>query len=150
MNLVYIDETWIDTAYTAKKCWQHEDECVFLEPVSSGQRLIIVHGGGKLEFVPNAQLIYKAKSCTGDYHHEMNDENFKKWFTEKLLSCLPEKSVIIMDNASYHSVQFDKCPTTNTNKADIQAWLRLHEIQFDSKLLRPQLLALVKACNQTP
>ncbi|CAG2216936.1 unnamed protein product [Mytilus edulis] len=27
MNLVYIDETWIDTAYTAKKCWQHEDEC---------------------------------------------------------------------------------------------------------------------------
>ncbi|CAG2191755.1 unnamed protein product [Mytilus edulis] len=58
MNLVYIDETWIDTAYTAKKCWQHEDEC------------------------------------------GLN--------------------------------------------------LRLHEIQFDNKLLRPQLLALAKANNQTP
>ncbi|XP_063404616.1 uncharacterized protein LOC134688078 [Mytilus trossulus] len=150
MNLVYIDETWIDTAYTAKKCWQQEDECWVLEPVSRGQRLIIVHGGGMLGFVPNALLIYKAKSCTGDYHQEMNGENFKKWFTEKLLSNLPEKSVIIMDNASYHSVQFDKCPTTNTKKADIQAYLRLHEIQFDNKLLRPQLLALAKANNQTP
>ncbi|CAG2235162.1 unnamed protein product [Mytilus edulis] len=28
--------------------------------------------------------------------------------------------------------------------------LRLHEIQFDNKLLRPQLLALAKANNQTP
>ncbi|CAC5392192.1 unnamed protein product [Mytilus coruscus] len=49
------------------------------------------------------------------------------------------------------SVQFDKCPTSNTKKADIHAWLRIHDIQFDNKLLllRPQLLALAKASNQT-
>lgn len=73
----------------------------FLEPTSHGQRLIIVHRGGKLG---SALLIYKAKLFTGEYHHEMNDENFKKWLTKKKpLSNLPEKSVIIMDNASYHS-----------------------------------------------
>ncbi|CAC5387409.1 unnamed protein product [Mytilus coruscus] len=148
MNLVYIDETWIDTAYTAKKCWQHEDECFR----TSKPRTTSYHRswGGKFGFVPNALLIYKAKSCTGDYHHEMNGENLKKWFTEKLLCSLPEKSVIIMDNASYYSVQFNKCPTTNTKKADIQAWLRSHKIQFDNKLLHPQLLALAKASKQTP
>ena len=150
LPLIYIDESWIDTAYTAKKCWQHEDEDGVLEPISRGQRLIIVHGGGNFCFVPNALLIYKAKSCTGDYHNEMNGENFKKWITEKLMHNLKEKSIIIMDNASYHSMKSEKCPTTNTRKAEIQAWLRQYGIPFDEKLLRPQLLSLAKANYQSP
>ncbi|CAC5416303.1 unnamed protein product [Mytilus coruscus] len=35
-------------------------------------------------------------------------------------------------------------------KADIQAWLRIHDIQFDDELPLPQLLAIAKACIQTP
>jgi hypothetical protein len=35
-------------------------------------------------------------------------------------------------------------------KADIQAWLTKHNIPFDKKLLRPELLALAKANKPEP
>ncbi|XP_063219817.1 uncharacterized protein LOC134529545 [Bacillus rossius redtenbacheri] len=41
---------------------------------------------------------------TADYHGEMNGETFLMWF-EDMLVHLEEPSVIIMDNASYHSTQ---------------------------------------------
>ena len=47
-------------------------------PCNRGQRLIVVHAGSRSGFVNGAQLIYKASSCTGDYHREMNGQNFKK------------------------------------------------------------------------
>lgn len=151
LNLVYLDETWIVTAYTAKYCWQSQDEAGVLEPVGSrGQRLIVVHAGGRKGFVEGALLIYKAASTTGDYHSEMNGETFKRWFQERLLDNLQEKSVIIMDNASYHSVHSDKNPTSSTRKADIQEWLRKHNIPFDNNMLRPQLLALAKKHKSPP
>ena len=46
MSIVYIDETWIATSYTAEYCWQSKDERGALLPISRGQRLIVVHGGG--------------------------------------------------------------------------------------------------------
>ena len=70
-----------------------------------------------------AELVWKAKSSTGDYHDEMNGDNFFKWVKEKLIPHLPPKSVLIIDNAPYHNLQVDKCPTQASRKADIQAWL---------------------------
>ena len=119
-NFVFIDESWIDTAYTAKFCWQSVTTDGVTAPVSIGQRLIVVHGGSKEGFVPGALLIYKAPSATGGYHSEMNGANLLKWMKEKLLLNLKTKSAIVMDNASYYSVQTDKCPTSTTRKADIQ------------------------------
>ena len=55
-----------------------------------------------------------------------------------------------MDNASYHSCKSEKCPNSSTRKADIQAWLTKHNIPFDKKLLRPELLALAKANKPEP
>ena len=60
------------------------------------------------------------------------------------------KNVIVMDNASYHSCKSEKCPISSTRKADIQAWLTKHNILFDKKLLRPELLALAKANKPEP
>ena len=53
-----------------------------------------------------------------DYHDEMNGQNFTEWWSQKLLSNLPE------DNASFHLVKTDasQCPTTSTKKADLQKW----------------------------
>ena len=119
-NFVYVDETWIDSAYTAKRCWQGENMPGALPPCNRGQRLIVVHAGSKNGFIRGAQLVYKAASATGDYHHEMNGQNFKKWLEEKLLPNLHSPSSIVVDNASYHSVQTDKCPTSSTKKAEIQ------------------------------
>ena len=58
----------------------------------------------------------------------MNGEMFLKWFTDKLLTNLEEKSAIIMDDASHHSVQNEKKPDLSSSKADIQNWLRSHDI----------------------
>ena len=149
-NFVFIDETCIDTAYTAKYCgWSTTTDGV-TAPISRGQRLIVVHGGSKDGFVPGALLINKASSATGDYHSEMNGANFLRWMKEKLLPNLKTKSAIVMDNASYHSVQTDKCPTSTTRKTDIQKWLRDHDIPFEDDLLRPQLLALAKLYKPEP
>ena len=149
MNIVYIDETWIDTSYTAKYCWQSKDERGALLPISWG-RLIVVHGGGCTGFVPGALLVWKATSSTGDYHNEMNGQNFQKCVCEKLLENNSVKSVIVMDNASYHSCKSEKCPNSSACKADIQAWLTKHNIPFDKKLLRPELFALAKVNKPEP
>ena len=58
--------------------------------------------------------------ASGDYHGQMDGSNFEKLYNKKLLPNLPSNSIIVMDNASYHSVQTDRAPTTATRKADIQ------------------------------
>ncbi len=56
----------------------------------------------------------------------MNGEKFEEWTREVLIPKLPPRSVVVMDNASYHSVVTDesKCPTQKTRKDDIKDWLR--------------------------
>ncbi|KAG8292464.1 hypothetical protein J6590_038938 [Homalodisca vitripennis] len=41
----------------------------------------------------------------------MNHDTFSKWFRESLLPNLSAPSVIVMDNAPYHSKILDKAPT---------------------------------------
>ena len=119
-ELVYVDETWIDTAYCAKHCWQGPDTPGVIPPCNRGQRLIVVNAGSKKGFIPGAQLIYRASSSTGDNHREMNGANFTKWIEQQLLPNLDCPCAIVMDNASYHSMQTDRCPTSSTRKADIK------------------------------
>ena len=63
----------------------------------------------------------------------MNGELFENWMINNLLPNLNAPCVIIMDNASYHSVQSDKCPTSATRKAEIQKWLRDHGFPYREK-----------------
>lgn len=86
-------------------------------------RLIVVHAGSKDGFVNNAGLVFKAGQSSGDYHGQMNRENFTKWLDEKLLPNIPPNSVIVLDNAPYHSVVDDKVPTKSSLKKDIVEWL---------------------------
>ena len=55
-------------------------------------------------WVPNCKLVFNASRKTGDYHTNMNWDNFSKWFKESLLKNIPPDSLIIMDNAPYHNV----------------------------------------------
>ena len=120
LELVFIDETWVDTSYTSKYCWQGDNTPGTIRPCNRGQRIIVVHAGTKDGFVSGAELIYKARSTTGDYHSEMDGKNFTKWIEEKLIPNLDMPCAIVMDNASYHSMRVDKFPTSNSKKADIQ------------------------------
>ncbi|XP_050302718.1 uncharacterized protein LOC126740645 [Anthonomus grandis grandis] len=106
-NIVYLDETWVDNDLTFKKCWQSYTVSGVISNIGSTGRLIIVHAGSVNGFVDNACLIFKAGLATGDYHGQMNKENFTRWLTEKLLPNIPPNSVIVYDNAPYHSVQED-------------------------------------------
>jgi len=85
-----------------------------IPPCNRGQRLIVVHPGSHDGFIKGADLVYKATSRTGDYQSEMNKINFNKRLLEKLFPNLKHPSTIVLDNASYNSMQVDKCPNTSS------------------------------------
>lgn len=143
-NIVYLDETYVNSSLNEPACWQSNEERGVLSHIGKGPRLIIVHAGGQAGFIDGALLIFKSKSKTGDYHSDMNFVNFSKWTREKLLPNLPPRSVIVMDNAAYHSVQEDKKPTMISTKAIMQTWLQRHNVEFDTSLRKCDLLNLIK------
>lgn len=78
-NIVYIDETWVDNTLCFGKCWRSKEKLGVLKNNSSSHRSIIVHAGGASGFVEGAKLIFKARNETGDYHGQMNADNFERY-----------------------------------------------------------------------
>lgn len=73
--------------------------------LDKGKRYVVVHAGGKDGFVEGALLVFSSKEQDGDYHKTFNGPIFENWLTNQLLPSLPSPSVVVLDNASYHSVQ---------------------------------------------
>lgn len=72
--------------------------------IRSFGRIIVVHAGSIRGFAAKAGLVFKAGTTTGDYHGQMNKENFEKWLKEHLFRNVPQEGcVIVLDNAPYHS-----------------------------------------------
>ncbi|XP_047022563.1 uncharacterized protein LOC124634839 [Helicoverpa zea] len=154
-KIYYLDETWLNEGHTKSKVWQDSTVKSSKEahraglstglknPTGKGKRLIIGHIGSTDGFLMNGELIFEAKKGDGDYHSEMDAHNFEKWFS-LILSKIESGSVIVMDNAPYHSRKVEKLPTTATRKADIQEWLKNKNIPFEEKDLRATLLEKVK------
>lgn len=129
-HLYYLDETWVNAGVCTSKTWIDNTikspRDAFLQglttgsinPTGKGKRLIVLNIGSEDGFVPGALLCFESKKNSNDYHDEMNGETFYEWM-ESILPKLKANSVIIMDNASYHSVKADKAPTSTTKKADI-------------------------------
>jgi hypothetical protein len=70
-----------------------------------------VHAGNEHGFVPNAKVVFLRKKNTACAHEEMEGEMYEKYLSEQLLPNLPPKSVIVVDNASYHSLKKEQLPT---------------------------------------
>lgn len=101
--------------------------------MGKGARFIIVNTGGKHGFVPGGLLMFRSRNGKkGDYHDSMNNECFMTWFTDQLLPNIPDHSLIIMDNASYHSKVLNKAPKKKTMKAEIITWLIENSIAHDA------------------
>ncbi|CAH0723974.1 unnamed protein product, partial [Brenthis ino] len=83
--VIYLDETYIHASYGVTKCWKSEDEEGVLSSNAKGARWIIVHAEGENGFVPNARVIFKSQTKSGDYRNDMNQTNFMKWLKEKLV-----------------------------------------------------------------
>lgn len=74
----------------------------------------------------------------------MNSQNFEKWLREQLLPNLPPRSVLVLDNASYHNIVDEKEPSSNSRKADIIDWHRKKGIPHDASKTKPELYDIVK------
>ncbi|GBP38243.1 hypothetical protein EVAR_18123_1 [Eumeta japonica] len=142
--IIYTDESYIDSSHASHHSWTDGPTKGNKKPLSKGNLLVIVHAGGEAGFVPNALLTFKAGTKSGDYHDNMNSENYERWLRTKLIPNLPPNSFAIVDNASHHNKQLDAAPTSNTKKVDMQTWLRQKEIQFEESMLKPELYNLLK------
>ena len=145
-SFVYLDETWINQNHTVGKCWidsKSKSATGIKPPTGKGSRLIVLHAGTKNGFVPNCELVFQAKN-DGDYHNQMNHTVFREWFVSQLIPNIPPSSIIVMDNASYHSFQIDKPPTASDKKAVIKEWLIEKGDTPGDNLLKIDLLAMVK------
>lgn len=110
-------------------------------PTGKGGRIIVCHAGGANGWVPCKPLIFQSKK-TGDYHEEMNAAVFEQWFRDELLPNVPPGTVIVMDNAPYHSRSL--APTSKTPAAEVKAWLRRHNIPFEEDALVRVVRGLAK------
>ncbi|XP_074652754.1 uncharacterized protein LOC141907083 [Tubulanus polymorphus] len=133
--IFFLDETWVTAGHTTLSAWadttitDHRQaflsglSCVLKEKICGTGRFIFLHIGNETGFIDGAQLVYRTEGALADYHGEMDGVKFEKWFEEILVPKLPPNSVIVMDNASYHSVRSEKIPTSNSLKEDMQVWL---------------------------
>ena len=147
-NIVYLDETWVDSNTYPQQQWFSGDINRQRKlPSSRGKRFVILHCGGFDGFIKNCDLVFESKANDGrDYHSEMNGNIFKTWVNDQLIPNLPPNSVAVMDNASYHSMQVEgtKAPTTSSKKGEIVDWLESVGVKTEQKMTKKQLYEIVK------
>uniref|UniRef100_A0A6P7GKL8 Uncharacterized protein LOC114339330 n=1 Tax=Diabrotica virgifera virgifera TaxID=50390 RepID=A0A6P7GKL8_DIAVI len=112
-----------------KRIWQDESTKSIKHTGTEGKRYVIVHAGGKHGFTEGADLVFSSKST-------IRNQNPK------------EPSVIVLDNASYHSEILKKQPTNSWTVDKIKVWLTNKNITFPQYCFKPQLLTLAKSHAQ--
>lgn len=70
----------------------------------------------------------------------MDADIFEHWFEEKLLKNLENPSLIVLDNASYHTREEEKFPTSSWKKEDLRKWLSEKNIEHEHLVLKAELL----------
>lgn len=154
-KIFYLDETWVTAGHTRSIVWT--DTVVqkrgrlfaranglttgLKQPSGKGQRLIVTHIGSEDGFVDGCLDVFRGQK-TGDYHEEMDGNRFEGWFND-VLQKLPAGSVIVLDNAPYHSRREEKLPTTAWKKEKVQEWLTSKNITYGERMIKKQLLELV-------
>nr|CAI5845458.1 unnamed protein product [Callosobruchus analis] len=153
-TIFYLDETWINEGHFVTKVWQDRRitnaRQAFIEglstglkaPTGKGPRLIITHIGGDKGFVEGGLLDFVSNS-TKDYQEEMTSDVFEEYFIQ-MIDLLPRNSVIVMDNASYHSRFKEHLRNTKWKKQELLDWLISKNIQPQKGLHKPELLSLCK------
>jgi len=153
-TIYYTDETWINAGECTSKLLV--DQCVksrndaYLKGLSTGasnttgkgKRLIVVHIGSERGFVQGGLLSFESKKNMLDYHDKMNGDTFVDWL-KNVLPLLDDNSVIVMDNASSHSVRTESCPTPAWKKCDIEKWLEDKGQTFQRPIIKPRLMEIV-------
>lgn len=149
---VYLDETFINKNHSNQFTWYLEEDGPSVnKPSGKGERVIVINAITFDGWVNDAQLVFQAKRKTGDYHGQMDYDNFSKWFKERLLPNVPDNSIIIMDNASYHNAtEENSFPKSNARKEKLRQWLDDNEIPWGEDMLKAELFTLCKLFKPKP
>ncbi len=149
---VYLDESYVNKNHSNDFIWYSEEDGPYVQkPTGKGERLIIINAISLSGWVPAAKLVFKSSRKTGDYHGQMNSNLFEKWFTEMLLPNIPENSLIIMDNASYHNTLAEHSPPTPLcSKKKIKEWLEKNKIYCRDDCLKPELVEVLRKVVPEP
>ncbi|MBC8470189.1 MAG: transposase [Planctomycetes bacterium] len=149
---VYLDETYINKNHSCRFTWYlDEDGPLVNKPSGVGPRLILVHAITKDGWVKGGQLVFEAKKRTGDYHGQMNWDNFSRWFTFQLLPNIPPESIVICDNAPYHNViSDDSFPRKNSTKEQLRLWLTRNGYPWREDMLKAELFELCIRLSPVP
>ncbi len=149
---VYLDETYVNKNHSNRFTWYLEEDGPWVnKPSGVGQRLIVVHAITKDGWVNNAELVFDSKRRTGDYHGQMNWENFSKWFKNQLIPNIPRNSIVILDNAGYHNVlNFDNCLSNGSKKGQLKAWLTHNNYICSDNMLKAELFDLYTRVAPVP
>lgn len=149
---VYLDESYVNKNHSNDFVWYLDDDGPWIQkPTGKGERLIIINAITKDGWVPGAKLTFKSTKKTGDYHGQMNQELFTKWFLDKLLPNIPEGSLITMDNASYHNVlATHSAPTAKCKKEKIRSWLEQNNIPLREDCLKVEMVEVLNKIAPSP
>jgi transposase len=149
---VYLDESYVNKNHSNDLIWYYGEDGPWVQkPTGKGERLIIMNAITINGWVPGAKLVFKSTKKTGDYHGQMNWELFRKWFTEMLIPNIPDNSLIIMDNASYHNtLSVNSAPLPTSSKAKIRAWLEANKILCQEDSLKAELVEILKKLAPEP
>lgn len=149
---VYLDESYVNKNHSNDFVWYFDDDGPWIQkPTGKGERLIIMNAITRHGWVPGAKVTFKSTRKTGDYHGQMNQKMFTKWFREKLLPNIPAGSLIIMDNASYHNVLSPlSAPTPSCKKEKIRSWLEKNNFPVKNDCLKAELVEILTRVGPQP
>jgi len=144
--IVYVDETWVIQNHSGSITWQNKVGKEMKVPTGREDRLFVcIAGSTRYGFIQGSKLVFRSNiGKTADFNSQSYAEIFKKWFIE-LINNLEEPSVIIMDNASYHSTLTENYPRSNWGKNDLQKWLTEKNTEFHPLETLAELRQKVKA-----
>ena len=149
---VYLDESYVNKNHSKDFVWYYDDDGPWIQkPTGKGERLIIMNAITNDGWVPGAKVTFKSTRKTGDYHGQMNQTMFTKWFEEKLLPNIPARSLIIMDNAAYHNVLSPvSAPTPSCKKERIRSWLEKNNFPVKEDCLKAELVDILTKVGPQP
>jgi hypothetical protein len=143
--VLFLDETWANAHDGNDRTWVEFDQATggtkggVRKLSGKGSRLIILHAGSRKGWVVGAELVFQSRKSTGDYHDEMTGEHFEEWFNDTLIPKLEPNTLIVMDNASYHSRRLQKIPTKSSTKQEMKDWLTSLGMQFPERASKCEL-----------
>ncbi|XP_072401042.1 uncharacterized protein [Diabrotica undecimpunctata] len=73
---------------------------------------------------------------------------FERWF-ENVLQRIEPNSVVVLDNASYHSRLVERIPNMSDSKAVLQNWLKEKSIPYGEDMVKMELMNIIRQHRST-